>query len=108
MPGIYVDLVKKYGPLWITTDSASRLGVFSPHARILKKITGTGTPDGVGTEFTFIDPADGLETLLRNEREIEARWQQSLLAKAVLRYKTLESRRNLGGAEPDCRDHARL
>jgi hypothetical protein len=32
---------------------------------------------------------------------IDARWQQSLLAKAVLRYKTLESRRNLGGVEPD-------
>ncbi|MGA9188105.1 MAG: papain-like cysteine protease family protein [Methanosarcina sp.] len=55
----YVDWVKNFGPLWITTDSSDEAGEFSPHARILVKITGTGTPDGVGTDFTFIDPATG-------------------------------------------------
>ena len=62
-PQYYVDLLKRFGPLWITTDSVARAGVFSPHARILKKISGTGTADGVGTDFTFIDPATGLETI---------------------------------------------
>ena len=55
----YIDWVNTYGPLWITTDSTAQDGVFSPHARILVKITGTGTPDGIGTYFTFIDPATG-------------------------------------------------
>ena len=55
----YIDWVKTFGPLWITTDSSDEAGEFSPHARILVKITGTGTPDGVGTDFTFIDPATG-------------------------------------------------
>lgn len=55
----YIDWVNTYGPLWITTDSSAQDGVFSPHARILVKITGTGTPDGIGTYFTFIDPATG-------------------------------------------------
>jgi GH25 family lysozyme M1 (1,4-beta-N-acetylmuramidase) len=55
----YVDWVNAYGPIWITTDSSAQDGVFSPHAGILVKITGTGTPDGIGTQFTFIDPATG-------------------------------------------------
>ena len=55
----YIDWVNTYGPIWITTDSSAQDGVFSPHARILVKITGTGTPDGIGTFFTFIDPATG-------------------------------------------------
>ena len=57
----YIDWVKTYGPLWVTTDSSLRPGVFSPHARILTKITGTGTADGVGTYFTFNDPVSGTE-----------------------------------------------
>ena len=56
----YIDWVNAYGPIWITTDSSAQDGVFSPHARILIKITGTGTPDGIGTFFTFIDPATGV------------------------------------------------
>lgn len=57
----YIDWLNTYGPLWITTDSASGAGVFSPHARILTKIVGTGTPDGKGTDFIFNDPATGTE-----------------------------------------------
>lgn len=57
----YINWVNTYGPVWITTDSSAQDGVFSPHARILTKITGTGTPDGIGTNFIFIDPATGKE-----------------------------------------------
>lgn len=58
----YIDWVNTYGPLWVTTDSSAEDGVFSPHARILTKITGTGSADGQGTYFTFNDPATGTET----------------------------------------------
>lgn len=57
----YIDWVNTYGPLWVTTDSSLSTGAFSPHARILTKITGTGTADGKGTYFTFNDPATGTE-----------------------------------------------
>ena len=58
----YVNWVHTYGPLWVTTDAASTGGIFSPHARILTRIAGTGMADGSGTNFTFIDPASGQET----------------------------------------------
>jgi hypothetical protein len=57
----YIDWLNTYGPLWITTDSSSATANFSPHARILTKITGTGSADGNGTNFTFNDPATGTE-----------------------------------------------
>lgn len=57
----YITWVNTYGPLWITTDSSAADGKFSPHARILTKISGTGTADGSGTYFTFNDPATGSE-----------------------------------------------
>jgi len=57
----YIDWLKTYGPLWVTIDADSDEGEFSPHANILTKITGTGSPDGVGTNMTFIDPATGTE-----------------------------------------------
>src|SRR5262249_22619464 len=57
----YIDWVNGFGPLWVTVDSNSATGKFSPHARILTKITGTGTADGVGTNMTFVDPATGSE-----------------------------------------------
>ncbi|MGI4870858.1 MAG: papain-like cysteine protease family protein [Janthinobacterium lividum] len=57
----YINWVNTYGPLWVTTDSSTDAGPFSPHARILTKITGAGTPDGQGTYFTFNDPASGTE-----------------------------------------------
>ncbi len=56
----YIDWINIYGPLWITTD-ASEDESFSPHARILFKITGTGNQDGTGTDFHFIDPDGGSE-----------------------------------------------
>lgn len=55
----YVNWIKTYGPLWITVDSSVAEGPFSPHARILYKIEGTGTDKG--TNFVFIDPATGTE-----------------------------------------------
>ncbi|KQW89185.1 hypothetical protein ASC94_22315 [Massilia sp. Root418] len=57
----YIDWVKDHGPLWITTDAADADGQFSPHARVVTKITGTGSADGSGTSFVFIDPASGTE-----------------------------------------------
>ena len=58
-PKYYADLLKTYGPLWITTDSNQALGKFSPHGRVLTQITGTLTPDGSGVYFTFINPKTG-------------------------------------------------
>lgn len=57
----YIDWVNTYGPLWITTDSSTATGQFSPHARVVTRITGTGSADGSGTSFVFIDPATGTE-----------------------------------------------
>jgi hypothetical protein len=57
----YIDWLKTYGPIWVTTDSGVGSDKWSPHARLLTRITGTGTPDGVGTDMTFIDPATGAE-----------------------------------------------
>ena len=58
-PKYYADLIKMYGPLWITTDAATKLGRFSPHGRVLTQITGPLTPDGSGVFFTFINPKKG-------------------------------------------------
>jgi hypothetical protein len=55
----YIEWLNTYGPLWVTTDSSLATGPFSPHARVLIAITGTGSPDGVGTELTFLDPGTG-------------------------------------------------
>ncbi|QNK64551.1 hypothetical protein H7F33_08760 [Pedobacter sp. PAMC26386] len=59
----YIDWLNTYGPLWVTTDSSTATGSFSPHARILTKISGTGSPDGNGTNFTFTDPGTGTEII---------------------------------------------
>ena len=58
----YIDWLNSYGPLWVTIDADSADGAFSPHAYVLIKMTGTGTPDGVGTNMVFIDPDTGNET----------------------------------------------
>ncbi|MEU6223122.1 papain-like cysteine protease family protein [Streptomyces sp. NPDC047042] len=58
--GQYVDWLQTYGPLWVTTDGAPGQQ-WSPHARVLIRIAGTGTEDGHGTYFTFIDPSTGSE-----------------------------------------------
>lgn len=55
----YVNWLKTYGPLWITTDSASGSGDFSPHARILTRITGNSGGDGSKINLDFMDPATG-------------------------------------------------
>lgn len=47
----YIDWLKTYGPLWVTRDSGEG-DLFSPHAWVLIRISGTGTPDGVGTDLT--------------------------------------------------------
>jgi hypothetical protein len=57
----YIDWMNTYGPLWVAVDSNPARGVFSPHARVLTKISGTGSPDGIGTQITFIDPSTGTE-----------------------------------------------
>jgi hypothetical protein len=72
----YIDWVKTYGPLWITTDSSEADGYFSPHARILIKITGTSTPDGIGTKFTFIDPATGKIETPQNFNDFLSEYEQ--------------------------------
>ncbi|MGW0594654.1 papain-like cysteine protease family protein [Streptosporangium sp. NPDC002607] len=59
----YVDWLKTYGPLWMTRDAGPGQ-LFSPHAWVLIRISGTGTPDGVGTDFTLIDPNTGTEETL--------------------------------------------
>lgn len=48
----YLDFLKAYGPLWITTGDG-----FSAHARILIGIFGDGTYEN--SEFLFINPATG-------------------------------------------------
>lgn len=60
-PAEYIKLMNTYGPLWITMDAQEAEGAFAPHARILTKISGTGTSDGKGTTFYFNDPATGTE-----------------------------------------------
>ena len=54
----WLSLLKKYGPLWITTNEGSDED-FAIHARILKGLSGDGSNDA--TFFTFVDPADGQE-----------------------------------------------
>lgn len=55
----YINWVRRFGPLWITTDAADGAAAFSPHARILFKITGTASDDGSGAQFHFLDPGTG-------------------------------------------------
>ncbi|MFE1443783.1 papain-like cysteine protease family protein [Streptomyces sp. NPDC058739] len=61
--GQYVDWLKTYGPLWLTTDGAPGQQ-WSPHAKVLIRISGTGTEDGSGTYFTFVDPSTGSEATM--------------------------------------------
>ncbi len=52
------DLLRNYGPLWVTTDENVGPG-FSIHARIIRGMHGDGTAEG--TEFDVVDPAGGRE-----------------------------------------------
>lgn len=57
----YINWIRRFGPLWVTTDAADGAQAFSPHARILFKITGTASEDGTGTYFHFLDTSTGAE-----------------------------------------------
>lgn len=57
----YIEWVRAYGPLWVTTSEKGATGVFGAHARILTQIAGSGDPKDNGTLLTFIDPATGTE-----------------------------------------------
>ncbi len=65
VPSALAEWMKKYGPLWLTTDAAAGAGVaFSPRAKVLTQISGDagGSDDdesGDGLTFTWIDPLDG-------------------------------------------------
>jgi hypothetical protein len=48
----YLDMLRAYGPLWVTTDVVAGL-----HARIMTGMYGDGAPDN--TYVSLIDPADG-------------------------------------------------
>src|SRR5262249_51725782 len=52
----YIDWLKTYGPLWVTIDADPAPETFSAHAILMTRLTGSGTPDGQGTNVTYIDP----------------------------------------------------
>ena len=52
----YVDLMRRYGPLWVTTDVGTS-GDVAIHARIMTGAHGDGSP--AGSYVWLIDPADG-------------------------------------------------
>jgi len=55
----YIEWLRNYGPLWITTDS-DESEEFSPHARILYGIEGNASSEPDETDLLFVDPATGL------------------------------------------------
>jgi len=54
----WLQLLQSYGALWVTTNEGSGQ-FFSAHARILKGLSGDGTPDA--TMMAIVDPGDGTE-----------------------------------------------
>ncbi|MDX2043797.1 MAG: papain-like cysteine protease family protein [Acidobacteriota bacterium] len=54
----WLSLLKTHGVLWVTTNEGSSQN-FSIHARIIKGISGDGSPDA--TFLSIIDPAGGNE-----------------------------------------------
>ena len=52
----YIDWLKAYGPLWISIDADDDPDHYSAHAVLVTRITGTGAPDGRGTDVTYTDP----------------------------------------------------
>jgi hypothetical protein len=57
----WLQLLKTYGPLWVTTDESQTDGRFAIHARILVGMSGDGTPNG--TQLVIVDPAIGAEII---------------------------------------------
>lgn len=59
--GYYANLLKKHGPIWITTDAKEKAGQFSPHARILVDVEGNGMQSP--SNFIFVNPSMGKKRL---------------------------------------------
>ncbi len=74
----YIEWLRTYGPLWVTTDAASAGGVFSPHARILKKIEAPNANDFEHAQLTLNDPATG-STITQNFNEFIRAFEQMVL-----------------------------
>ena len=55
----YVEMMRRYGPLWIVVDSSVASDKFSAHARVLVAIVSDGDPSGAHTDFWFNDPLSG-------------------------------------------------
>ncbi len=55
--GYYANLLKKHGPIWLTTDAKEKAGQFSPHARILVDVEGNGLQSP--SNFIFVNPSMG-------------------------------------------------
>ncbi|KAH6868978.1 hypothetical protein B0T10DRAFT_501963 [Thelonectria olida] len=55
----YIELMKKYGPLWIGLDANDSHGFLWPHAVVLVKIEGDADESGANTWFSVIDPLVG-------------------------------------------------
>jgi uncharacterized protein YycO len=51
------DMLRRYGPIWITTDENTTDAGWAIHARVLTAIKGDGT--AAGTQIRVIDPARG-------------------------------------------------
>lgn len=66
LPG-WQDLVKAYGPLWVTVEGDG--DVFSAHAVLLVGLRGDGTPEG--TAFRYVDPILGLVRVASAQRFLD-------------------------------------
>jgi outer membrane protein OmpA-like peptidoglycan-associated protein len=55
----WASMLRRYGPLWVTTDEAAGDDNWAIHARVMRGIHGDGTPDG--TRVDIVDPAGGRE-----------------------------------------------
>lgn len=74
----FIDLLRTYGPLWITTDSDADEGFFSAHARVLRRISGNASQDPDNVRFYFIDPASGQE-VVETFREFIVAYEQMVI-----------------------------
>ena len=69
----WMDMLSRFGPLWVTADVNPNVGQFSIHARVLYRIHGDGSADN--TTVWLIDPGTGTRrelTLGQFMREFEA------------------------------------
>lgn len=93
-PMYFVDLMNQYGPLWVTVDKVvpgdTRLAT---HAKVVIGATGTGSVDGVGTDFTFLNPWTGntetqsfADFIQSFEQEVRERPPNVDLTQKVIRF----------------------